>query len=264
MKKLELAYNRKYFWENYWREHGVDHEHFRDLEMYPIRMTLRHVQPGHRILECGFGAGRVVRHLVHAGYDTIGLEYNQKISHELRRKDRRLRIVCGDVRSLPFPDNCFDVALAFGVVGTMNERMAASISELVRVIRPGGTLVLSVMIDNLARKTQKWINRLSTRGRPEFYAWMDTEAGWSTYFERFGLRTIETEPMVSRYNVFYWAPLLRARTPSDLTLARVDDTAYRLNVAGRLVWELHHRWFRYGMAAAITFSLAKDKGVISR
>jgi SAM-dependent methyltransferase len=264
MKKLELAYDRDKFWQQYWSEHGIDHSEFLDLEMYPIRMTLRHARPSDRILECGFGAGRVLRHLNAKGYQPIGIEHDLTIATALHREDKALRIACGDASRLPFPDNSFDLTLAFGVLGTLHSRTALGLLELMRVTRPGGTLVVSVMVDNVARTFQKLLNRMVARGDPQFYAWTDSEKGWSAYFESFGLRTIETEPMVSRYNLFYWAPILRARTATDLTLARVDDSQYRLNAIGELLWQVHRRVLRRGLAAAVTFALANEKRAIPR
>lgn len=261
MKKLELAYDRAKFWQDYWREHGIDHAEFHDLGMYPIAMTLRYVRSDHAILECGCGAGRVVRHLHSRGFDIVGLEYDAKIVGDLKQCDPELRLVEGDASRMPFSDNSFDVSLCYGTIGTMHTGMASALMELRRVTRPGGTVVLSVMLHNLARFMQKAINRVTTAKPREFYAWTDSERGWTAYLESFGLRVIDTEPMVSRYNIFYWAPLLRTRGKTDLTLARVDDAQFKLNPAGRAVWLLHRTVLRRQLAAAITFAVANDKAV---
>ncbi|QWG14876.1 class I SAM-dependent methyltransferase [Bradyrhizobium sediminis] len=259
MKKLELAYDRTNFWEDYWREHGIDYDEFRDLDMYPIRMTLRYVRPGQEILECGCGAGRVVRHLTKHNYNIVGLEYDGRIVNELKTCSPQLKIIEGDAADMPFDENSFDVSLCFGTVGTLHGKMAAAVQELRRVTRPGGKIVLSVMLDNSARRLQKLLNRITTRGEPEFYAWMDSEQGWRAYFESFGFSVIDSEPMVSRYNVYYWTPMLRAGEKTNLTLARVDDSAYRLNFLGRIFWQLHSTILRRSLAAATTFAMTNLK-----
>ncbi len=57
-----------------------------------------------------------------------------------------VRLVLGDIVHLPFRDAAFDVALCFGgalsYVGDQRHKAAA---ELVRVTRPGGSILISVM-----------------------------------------------------------------------------------------------------------------------
>jgi SAM-dependent methyltransferase len=259
MKRLDIVYDRERFWQDYWLEHGIDHEEFRDLEIYPIRMTLRHVKPGEKILECGCGAGRVIRHLAKEGYDIIGLEYDRNIVEKLKTCQPPIKVVEGDASKIQFSDNSFDVSLCFGTVGPLHDKTAAAIRELQRVTRPGGTVVLSVMLNNTARFLQKLQNRLMSRGPTTFYAWMDSEDGWRSYFESFGLQVLESEPMVSRYNLYYWTSLLRTKEKSDLTLARVDDTAYKLNFIGRCLWTIHRTIARKSLASGITFAMKNNK-----
>lgn len=69
MEALYLKYNETKFWENYWEEFQVDYEEFTDLNIYPIDITLNNIQKSDRILECGFGGGRVIRHLHKNGFN---------------------------------------------------------------------------------------------------------------------------------------------------------------------------------------------------
>jgi hypothetical protein len=88
---------------------------------------------------------------------------------------------------------------------------------------------------------------------------MDTEQGWRNYFGTFGLEVIEAEPQVSRYNVFYWTPLLRSNEPTDMTRARVKDDEYKLNAAGAALWALHRTIGRKAFAGTMTFALTNRK-----
>ena len=53
---------------------------------------------------------------------------------------RGIRAMLGDVQDLPFPDGTFDAAVAAGMLYHVSDRDRA-ISELARVLRPGGRLV---------------------------------------------------------------------------------------------------------------------------
>jgi len=58
-----------------------------------------------------------------------------------RRRGRRLPLVAADALRLPFPDGSFGaVTVAFGVRNFAD--LAAGLAELVRVLRPGGTLLV--------------------------------------------------------------------------------------------------------------------------
>jgi|CXWL01.1.fsa_nt_gi SAM-dependent methyltransferase len=258
MRKLTLAYDREKFWRSYWLEHGVDHGQFVDLGMYPIVQTLPHLKAEDKILECGCGAGRVVRHLHGAGFDITGLEYDGEILRKLKTAAPELNLVEGDATALPFPDASFDVVLCFGVVGTLEQGIDTAIAEIHRVLRPGGVAIISVMLDNVARRAQKLLNAIGASGVSQFYAWIDTESGWRRFFEYSRFDVIGVSPMVSRYNLFYWTPALRSGESVDLTAARVSDRLYRLNWMGQALWLLHKTWLRRSFAAATVFALRKS------
>jgi len=88
----------------------------------------------------------------------------------------------------------------------------------------GGVIIVSVMLDNLARRSQKIINHFLSQELPEYYAWMDTPQRWGNYFETFGLDVMHIYPIVSRYNIYYWTPFLRSRKKTDLSAPRVDES----------------------------------------
>lgn len=259
MRKQELAYDRDGFWRGYWQKHSVDREEFVDLDIYPIELTLKYSHKSDCILECGFGAGRVIRHLAKNGYRVEGVEYDAGIVEQVHRVAPTLNIRQGNICSLPWPDGSFDVVLCFGVCGGLEAQLGAALMELKRVARPGGILLVSVMLDNLGRRAQRLINRLQS-GERRFYSWMDSPDGWQNYFQSLDLHTLERKEVVSRYNVFYWAPLLRSKEPSDLTLARVKDDEYKLSTLGKWAWFLHRILFRTAFSGGMTFALRNGYG----
>jgi ubiquinone/menaquinone biosynthesis C-methylase UbiE len=64
--------------------------------------------------------------------------------------DDRVRLVQGDAQQLPFGDAAFDLVVALGVLPWVRTP-ARAVSEIFRVLRPGGHVVLSV--DNRHRLT---------------------------------------------------------------------------------------------------------------
>ncbi len=257
MKKLELHYDRKKFWENYWKEFQVDQEEFKDLEMYPIAMSLKYCRPNDRILECGFGAGRVVRHLHKFGFNVEGIENDRSIVDLVKTTDPRLKVEFGDICKMNYPAGTFDVALCFGVIGGLNEKTDPALHELTRVVKPGGYIVVSVMLDNWARRLQKLLNQFSKEPL-EFYAWMNSPSDWAHYFSIQNLKVIDRAEIISRYNVYYWTRWLRsAFSNTNLSDARIQDDQYKLNFVGLCFWFLHKFFLRQQLAAGMTFTLQK-------
>ena len=254
MRALYLKHCKADEWRTYWKTFGVDREEFARTDIYPIDVTLDYVKKDQDILECGFGGGRVIRHLATHGYRVRGVERDGEIVAALNRADPSLPICPGDALNLPFAAHSFDTSLCFGLVAGLQTGLARAVSELKRVTRPNGTVVLSVMSDNLARALQSLL-QVGRRKAKEFYAWMDEDAGWANYFRGFAFDIVDVRPIVSRYNIYYPADFLRSHAPCDMSRARTDESEFRLNAVGRVFWLLHKTLGRGMLASGTTFAL---------
>jgi ubiquinone/menaquinone biosynthesis C-methylase UbiE len=101
-----------------------------------------------RILDVGSGTGDDVLALAERcgpGTLVIGLEQQLELVDEAVRRARNValhvRFAVGDAHSLPFADDCFDVVRADCLLGEIDDRPRV-LKELVRVIRPGGRLLV--------------------------------------------------------------------------------------------------------------------------
>ncbi len=104
---------------------------------------------GARVLEVGSGAAQCGRWLVAEGADVVGLDLSLRQLQHARRIDAETSIVvptvCGTVTALPLADESFDIACsAFGALPFVID-IAAALSEVARVLRPGGRFVFSVV-----------------------------------------------------------------------------------------------------------------------
>jgi SAM-dependent methyltransferase len=98
---------------------------------------------GLRILDCGCGTGNNLRMLRRYGQAT-GIDLTFSGLAYARRQGERL-VARASALSLPFSTGTFDLATSFDVIYAFDDQMAAtSLSELHRVLRPGGHLVLNV------------------------------------------------------------------------------------------------------------------------
>jgi demethylmenaquinone methyltransferase / 2-methoxy-6-polyprenyl-1,4-benzoquinol methylase len=97
--------------------------------------------PGDSVLDVATGTGAVALELVRQkGCEVVGLDQSAEMLVEARRRvDGRVRLVEGRADALPFEDGAFD-ALTFTYLLRYVDDPPATLRELVRVVKPGGTI----------------------------------------------------------------------------------------------------------------------------
>ncbi len=108
-----------------------------------LKRAIPHIQ-GPRVLEVSFGTGFLLTQ--YAGrFNTDGIDYNEKMvavaSANLKRKNIAARLRQGNVESLPYEHDTFDCIVSTMAFSGYPDGQCA-MSELHRVLRPGGRLVL--------------------------------------------------------------------------------------------------------------------------
>jgi SAM-dependent methyltransferase len=92
-----------------------------------------------RLLENGCGVGLYLEHLDPLGCETVGLEF--EFSRALEAKEKAANLVGGAGENLPFPSESFDLILSNEVIEHVIDD-AKAVEEMVRVLLPGGRLIL--------------------------------------------------------------------------------------------------------------------------
>lgn len=97
-----------------------------------------------RVLEIGAGTGLNLSHYPVAVEELVLTEPAGPMARRLERRvralDRRVQVVPAAAEELPFADDSFDTAVSTLVLCTVQDP-ERSIAELIRVLRPGGTLL---------------------------------------------------------------------------------------------------------------------------
>ena len=121
--------------------------------MITIEPNRLKVKEGRLILDAGSGEGRHCWELIKGNYKIIALDIdfealykNFKFLRLLEYEGEAIGTYCtlqGNVQALPFPDAIFDHIICSEVLEHVDDQYEA-MAELVRVLKPGGTIGVSV------------------------------------------------------------------------------------------------------------------------
>jgi SAM-dependent methyltransferase len=112
-----------------------------------IRMLEGYVRPGDRVLDAGAGPGRFTLELLRLGAHVTALDISPGQLELLRARVPDVEAILGDITDLSrFGDDSFDVTVCLGgPLSYVVDRADEAVSELARVTKSGGHVVVSVM-----------------------------------------------------------------------------------------------------------------------
>lgn len=126
---------------------GPSARYFRS-RLYAVDEALSACRGG-RLLDVGCGPGMFVRHLLdtrRGDFHVTACDRSKAMVDAVSGRvgaDDGVDLVVASVEEMPFPDGDFDVVVAMGVLEYAD--MERGLSEVARVIRPGGVLVVTML-----------------------------------------------------------------------------------------------------------------------
>ncbi|HEV7797834.1 MAG TPA: class I SAM-dependent methyltransferase [Pyrinomonadaceae bacterium] len=113
-----------------------------------------------RILDYGCGYGRTLADLSQASFtNLVGVDFSEQMLARARGQAPGSWLVRNDGHGLPFKNDCFDLVLLFAVLTCIpnDDQQRLLVSEVQRVLHPGGMLYVSdLLINNDERNRERY------------------------------------------------------------------------------------------------------------
>jgi ubiquinone/menaquinone biosynthesis C-methylase UbiE len=175
-----------------YRNQAAQYELMVSREDYQGRLlpALNEVRPldGLDIIELGAGTGRLTTQIAPLAGSLLALDVSEHMLDLLHEKLPQIRVTAADNRAIPLTGGIADVVIAGWSIAhsvgwypdTWREETGKAISEMFRLLRPGGTAIL---LETLG--TGNETPAPPNEGLAQFYAMLEDEYG----FTRTALRT---------------------------------------------------------------------------
>ena len=132
-----------------WREYFLRYDAFKYANEPHILEEIQRIDlKGKRVLEIGLGQGAESQKLIEAGARYAGIDFTAESVERVRRRCEIFdlpyeRVEQMNAEQMSFPDASFDVVFSHGVIHH-SPRIRTIVSEIQRVLRPGGRAVIMV------------------------------------------------------------------------------------------------------------------------
>lgn len=139
-------------WDEHWRTYdGVQHDAL-SLRWDGILDLVDRRVPIGRTLEAGCGLGKYVLYAAERRARIVGIDFVPQAVAAIRSRRPDAKVAVADLGRLPFPDRSFDTVLCLGVLEHFERGASEYVDELVRVLAPGGWLLVTVPYANLLKR----------------------------------------------------------------------------------------------------------------
>jgi len=179
------------------------------------------IRDGEAVLEVAVGTGIAFREILKRNPSgrNVGIDLTASMLRRARQKAERIgvphELLVADARSLSFEDKSFDVVVNNNMLGLLPQAdLAPILSEMSRVLRPGGRLVIVTMM-RPATRFADWIYRVGAE-------WL---GGW---------RAVDIEPLVgdAGFESVSREVVMQLGIPSEVLIARKAGSSPGCNFTG--------------------------------
>ena len=150
-----------------WFNRAIDNLQFRAVRR---ALAIAAISPGARFLDVGCGTGRWVRRYAELGFSPMGVDATFDMLRIACSHQTTVPLTVGLAQSLPFSDSVFDCLSDITVVQHIPyDLQSTALREMVRVLRPGGRMILLELTRGqgshiFPRRPRDWISEVESHG----------------------------------------------------------------------------------------------------
>lgn len=119
---------------------------FRSRRDFTVNYIVDNITENSSVLDIGCGAGPVLKELSRHNYNLTGIDYSfdmlKHAKNNLKEHSDNIPLIRSDCESIPYPDDFFECIICLGVISYV-ESIDKTLDEFNRILKPGGTLILS-------------------------------------------------------------------------------------------------------------------------
>lgn len=109
------------------------------------------------ICDLGCGPGQIARYLHRQGALALGIDLSPGMIAEAQRLNSEIHFHVGDMLALPDPEDSWGgIAAFYCIIHIPRERVADTLREMKRVLKPGGVLLLTFHIGDEVKHIEEW------------------------------------------------------------------------------------------------------------
>lgn len=208
---------------------------------------LNDVESPLRMLDAGCGTGITLQHLGRFG-QAFGID-NEPIALEFCRLRKERLLACAALGDLPFPSDFFDCVTCLDVIEHIDDD-AKAVSEISRVIRPGGLLCLTVPAFQSLWSDHDVINHHKRRyRRQQILEQLDQNFTIKhlSYYNTFLLPIAVTVRMLKRIHMRLFPSVVRQVKAENTYLPRSINSLFASIFGSEVRW-LKRRSFPVGLS----------------
>jgi tellurite methyltransferase len=122
-------------------------------DIYLVDQIMKnHYAASDKILDAGCGTGRNLYWFIQNRMEVTGIDFNEEYINELKKNYSSIKttnFIVSSVEKMPFVDDCFDHVISSAVLHFANNtaHFKKMLSEMVRVLKPGGSLFIRMTSD---------------------------------------------------------------------------------------------------------------------
>lgn len=114
-------------------------------------------------LEIGVGTGNLAGKFLNQGFEIIGLDQSKAMLYQAKTKYPQLKLRMGIFNHIPFEDDSFDrVVSTYTFHHLTDTEKEIALSEIVRVLKPGGYIVIGDMMFKNDEDREAYFKHLNT------------------------------------------------------------------------------------------------------